>query len=61
MKRYYQTPQMEVITIQNPVILAGSGERVRGTTIYEEGFDSSSEALVRRSTFNLWDEDEEEE
>ena len=55
MKRYYQTPQMKVITIQNPVILAGSDPT--GANLYDSGFNANSEALGRRGYFGEEDEE----
>ena len=52
----YSKPQIEVITIPSPVILAGSGEK--GTTLYgSDKFDSSSEALSRQGFFGEDDEE----
>ena len=48
----YSKPQIGVISIPSPVILAGSGET--GTTMYNSGFSSSSEALGRDNDLD-WD------
>lgn len=55
MKKYIK-PAMVQVTINNEIILAGSG--AYGTDLNDTGFNKNSSALGKGRGGDIWDEDE---